>query len=180
MTDKPDGIYFQALLEEYKMLHNDNQQRIQFRVQIFGLLLIAMGVLFPLGLQGETPSPMPLLIYPVIATFLALSWTHQGVIMIKLARFILNSEAFEHLVLQGEKDLDGKRFPFFDVVGWIYTKTAEGKTDKFFLDEYLINPDEFRGWMVISYKDAKWFYGTMFVVSFVVSIVLGAIHLFVL
>jgi hypothetical protein len=32
-------------------------------------LLIAIGALFPLGLQGETPSPVPLLIYPVIAVF---------------------------------------------------------------------------------------------------------------
>lgn len=84
----------------------------------------------------------------------------------------LNSEAFERLVLQGEKDLEGKHFPFFDVVGWFYTKTAAGKNSGPFLEEYLINPDEFRGWMVISYKDAKWFYGTMLVVF----MVLGAIH----
>lgn len=86
----------------------------------------------------------------------------------------LNSEAFERLVLQGEKELKGKRFPFFDVVGWTYTKTTEGKASELFLDEYLINPNEFRGRMVIFYKDAKWFYGTMFLTS----LVLGAIHLF--
>lgn len=85
----------------------------------------------------------------------------------------LNSEAFERLVLEGEKDIEGKRFPFFDVVGWIYTTTADAKTGGPFLAEFLISPDEFRGWKVIKYKDAKWFYGTMMVVS----IVFGMIHL---
>ena len=61
MTDKPDSIYFQALLEEYKTLRNDIQQRIQFRFQIFGLLLVAMGALFSLGFQGCALLPMPLL-----------------------------------------------------------------------------------------------------------------------
>ncbi|TVL95313.1 MAG: hypothetical protein CV087_24440 [Candidatus Brocadia sp. WS118] len=87
----------------------------------------------------------------------------------------LNSEAFERLVLKGEKDLKGKRFPFFDVVGWIYTKTAGEETRDSFPEEYLTNPGEFRGWKVIRYKDAKWFYGTMFVVS----MVLGASYIFV-
>lgn len=79
----------------------------------------------------------------------------------------LNSEAFERLVLKGEKDIEGKQFPFFDVVGWIYTKTADVKTEGPFLEEYLVNPDEFKGWRVIKYKDAKWFYGVMISVSVV-------------
>ncbi len=85
----------------------------------------------------------------------------------------LNSEAFERLVLEGEKDIEGKRFPFFDIVGWIYTKAEYGKPGSPFLEEYLINPDEFRGWKVINYKEAKWFYWTMMLVS----IVFGIIHL---
>ncbi len=123
MTDKPDNIYFQALLEEYKTLRNDIQQRIQFRFQLFSLLLVAMGALFPLGLQGETPSPMPLLIYPVIALFLALSWVHQGVIMIKLARYIRDEIEPKLSGLAWEQTInrESKRFSGFSLIGLFAT-----------------------------------------------------------
>lgn len=85
----------------------------------------------------------------------------------------LNSEAFEQLVLQGEKDLNGKKFPLFDVVGWIYTSTADENTDGPYLAEYLINPQDFRGWRVILYKDAGLYYGSMLLVS----IILGTIYI---
>ncbi len=119
MTNKPDSIYFQALLEEYKTLRNDIQQRIQFRFQIFSLLLIAMGALFPLGLQGETPSPMPLSIYPVIAMFLTLSWVHQGVIMIKLARYIRDEiePKLSGLAWEQKLNQESKRFSGFSLLG---------------------------------------------------------------
>lgn len=83
----------------------------------------------------------------------------------------LNSDLFERLVLKGEKDIEGKSFPFFDVVGWIYTKAEYGNTDGPFLKEYLIDTDEFRGWNVIKYKDAKWFYGIMILVSILFGLV---------
>lgn len=123
MTDKPDNIYFQALLEEYKTLRNDIQQRIQFRFQIFSLLLIAIGALFPLGLQGNAPSPMPLLIYPVIALFLALSWVHQGVIMIKLARYIRDEIEPKLPGLAWEQTLirESKRFSGYSLLGSLAT-----------------------------------------------------------
>jgi len=119
MDNNPDNVYFQALLEEYKMLRNDIQQRIQFRFQIFGLLLIAMGALFPLSLQGENPSSRPLLIYPVIAVFLTLSWVHQGVIMIKLARYIRDELEPKLPGLAWEQTLnrESKRFSGFSLLG---------------------------------------------------------------
>ncbi len=119
MTDKPDSIYFQALLEEYKTLRNDIQQRIQFRFQIFGLLLVAMSVLFPLGLQEEAPSPMPLFIYPIIALFLTLSWVHQGVIMVKLARYIRDEiePKLPGLAWEGTINRESKRFSGFSLLG---------------------------------------------------------------
>ncbi|MCL4706205.1 hypothetical protein KJ068_13640 [bacterium] len=119
MTDKPDSVYFQALLEEYKTLRNDIQQRIQFRFQISGLLLIAMSVLFPLGLQGEAPSSMPLFIYPVIALFLTLSWVHQGVIVIKLARYIRDEIEPKLPGLAWEQTIkrESQRFSGFGLLG---------------------------------------------------------------
>jgi hypothetical protein len=123
MSDKPDSIYFQALLEEYKTLRNDIQQRIQFRFQIFGLLLVAMGALFPLGLQGEAPSAMPLLIYLIIAMLLTLSWVHQGVIMIKLARYIRDEIESKLPGLAWEQTIkrESKRFSGFSLLGTFAT-----------------------------------------------------------
>jgi len=123
MTDKPDNIYFQALLEEYKTLRNDIQQRIQFRFQISGLLLIAMSVLFPLGLQGEAPSSMPLFIYPVIALFLTLSWVHQGVIVIKVARYIRDEIEPKLPGLAWEQTIkrESQRFSGFGLLGTFAT-----------------------------------------------------------
>lgn len=123
MADKPDTIYFQSLLEEYKTLRNDIQQRIQFRFQIFSLLLIAMGALFPLGLKGEAPSSMPLLIYPIIAMFLSLSWVHQGVIMVKLARYIRDEIEPKLPGLAWEQTIkrESKRFSGFSLLGSLAT-----------------------------------------------------------
>ncbi len=113
----------QALLEEYKMLRNDIQQRIRFRFQIFSLLFIAMSVLFPLGLKGEATSPTPLLIYPIIAMFLTLSWVHQGVIMIKLARYIRDELEPRLPGLAWEQTLnrESKRFSGFSLLGTLAT-----------------------------------------------------------
>ena len=79
----------------------------------------------------------------------------------------LNSEAFEQLILLGKKNLDGKQFPLFDVVGWIYTKDAYTTEDSPFDSVYLIDPNDFKGWRVVKYKDALWFYGVMILVSLI-------------
>ncbi len=129
-------------------------------------------------LSQGTKAPLILLtaLIPLLFWVMDYSWRKHLMQCIRRERHIslfLNSDAFERLVLQGEKDIEGKQFPFFDVVGWIYTTTAYGKTDGPFMEEYLINPNEFRGWKVIVFKDAYWFYGTMIVSS----IIFGAIWL---
>ncbi len=82
----------------------------------------------------------------------------------------VNSEAFEHLILKGEKDLNGKQFPLFDVVGWIYTKSTYNQPDGSYFQEYLLDENEFKGLKVALYKDAKWFYGMMVIVSIVLAL----------
>ena len=58
-----------ALLEEYKMLRNDIQQRISFRFQLFNLLLAAFGGILSVGL-GQNKAII-LLVYPILSFFLA-------------------------------------------------------------------------------------------------------------
>ncbi len=59
------------------------------------------------------------LIYPVIAMFLALSWVHQGVIMIKLARYIRDEIEPKLPGLAWEQTLnrESKRFSGFSLLG---------------------------------------------------------------
>lgn len=176
---------WELLLKEIDLIHSTikNLDDIIFKTKNFGFLFWG-GSLFLIvkDMSDINPRTKMALIFltgliPLLFWAMDYNWRKHLLRCSRRERLIshfLNSNDFERLVLQGEKDLDGKRFPFFDVVGWTYTKTAEGKASEPFLDEYLINPNEFRGRMVIFYKDAKWFYGTMFLTS----LVLGAIHLF--
>lgn len=107
----------QTLLEEYRMLRADIQQRISFRFQVFNLLLVALGVVWSVGL--DKGNAHILLIYPILALFLTLNWIHQGMVMIKLSRYLLeelepklsglNWEAWVHK--------DSKRFAGFSAMG---------------------------------------------------------------
>lgn len=176
---------WELLLKEIDQIHSTikNLDDIIFKTKNFGFLFWG-GSLFLIvkGMSDMTPGIKMALIFltgliPLLFWAMDYNWRKHLLRCSRRERHIsdfLNSDAFERLVLQGEKELEGKRFPFFDVVGWIYTTIADLKTADSFMREYLINPVEFRGWKVIRYKDAKWFYGTMFLTS----LVLGAIHLF--
>lgn len=74
-------MHEQAQLEEYKMLRNDIQQRINFRFQLFNLLLVALGTILSIGLEKKNPDM--LLVYPVLSFFLTMSWIHQAVVISK-------------------------------------------------------------------------------------------------
>lgn len=131
-------------------------------------------------MDKEMKPPLILLtaLIPLLFWVMDYQWRKHLMKCSRRERYIsnfLNSDLFERLVLKGEKDIDGKGFPFFDVVGWIYTKSAYSNTDGPFLKEFLIDTEEFRGWNVIKYKDGKWFYGTMILVSFL----FGVIHLLI-
>jgi hypothetical protein len=70
-------------------------------------------------LKEKSPSAMPLFIYPVIALFLTLSWVHQGVIMIKVARYIRDEIEPKLPGLAWEQTLgrESKRFSGFSLLG---------------------------------------------------------------
>lgn len=117
MMQNPPTPSEQTLLEEYRMLRTDLHQRINFRFQVFNLLLVALGAVWSVGL--DKGNAHILLIYPVLALFLILNWIHQGMIMIKLSRYLmeelepklpgLNWEAWVHK--------DSRRFSGFSAMG---------------------------------------------------------------
>lgn len=177
---------WELLLKEIDQIHSTikNLDDIIFKTKNFGFLFWGGSLYLIVQHLSNVPWKIKIALIFLTGLIPLLFWVmdyHWRKHLLQCSRrernisLFLNSEAFERLVLQGEKDLKGKCFPFFDVVGWIYTKTTEEKSGVPFLDEYLIDPEDFRGWKVIRYKDAKWFYGTMFVVS----MILGASYIFV-
>ncbi len=174
---------WELLLKEMDQIHDTikNLDDIIFKTKNFGFLFWS-GSLYlivehmkEVSQEAKTSLILMTALIPLLFWAMDYVWRKHLMLCSRRERHIshfLNSEAFEQLVLQGKKDLEGKQFPFFDVVGWIYTKTA-GKTTDYFMDEYLIDSAEFRGWKVIAYKDAKWFYGAMILTS----IVFGIIHM---
>lgn len=110
-----------ALLEEYKMLRNDIHQRIHFRFQIFNLLLVALGGILSLGL--EKGNPKILLVYPVLSFFLAMNWIHQGVVIVKLARYLRDElePKIPGMAWEAYIKRDSTRFSGFSVIGFFAT-----------------------------------------------------------
>lgn len=107
----------QTLLEEYRMLRADIQQRINFRFQIFNLLLVVLGAVWSVGL--DKGNVHILLVYPVLALFLTLSWIHQGMVMIKLSRYLLEElePKLPGLSWEAWVHKDSKRFSGFSAMG---------------------------------------------------------------
>lgn len=175
---------WELLLKEMDQIHDTikNLDDIIFKTKNFGFLFwggslyLIVEHMKELSHEAKTILILMTALIPLLFWIMDYGWRKHLMLCSRREWHVshfLNSEVFEQLVLQGKKDLDGKQFPFFDVVGWIYTKTLRGKNDGCFMDEYLIDATEFRGWKVITYKDAKWFYGAMILTS----IVFGFVHM---
>lgn len=173
---------WELLLKEMDQIHDTikNLDDIIFKTKNFGFLFWS-GSLYLIvehmkeaGQEAKTALILMTTLIPLLFWIMDYGWRKHLMLCSRRERHVshfLNSEAFEQLVLQGKKDIAGKQFPFFDVVGWIYTKTAREVTTDEFMDEYLIDPAEFRSWKVLAYKDAKWFYGAMMLTSIVFGII---------
>ena len=110
-----------ALLDEYKTLREDIKQRISFRFQLFNLSLVALGGILSVGI-GQN-KPIVLLVYPVLSFFLTLSWIHQGVVMIKLSRYIRDElePKIPGLAWESYINKNSKRFSGFSLIGLFAT-----------------------------------------------------------
>ena len=64
------------LLAEYAALKAELLKRVELQHQLISLTLIVFGTMLSFGLQGRSSSII--LLYPVIAFFLAASWAHNG------------------------------------------------------------------------------------------------------
>lgn len=83
----------------------------------------------------------------------------------RMISWFINSPGFP-LWLSGEEDVN---FPVYDIPGWLYTKQADRSHWKRLgveVDEaYLLDHKELGFWKILLYKDAKWYYSLMIVIS---------------
>ena len=79
--------------------------------------------------------------------------------------WFINSPGFS-LWLEGGDDV---HFPVYDVPGWLYTKQADRSTWERLgveVDEaYMLDHRELGFWKILLYKDAKWYYSLMILIS---------------
>ncbi len=82
-----NGDTHAELLAEYSALRSEILQRIDMRQQILTFTLVIAGTVLSLGVQTNI-SPLVLLIYPVLALFLATAWMHSDVRIWEVAEYI--------------------------------------------------------------------------------------------
>lgn len=87
ITVPKESLETQAfLIAEYSAMRDEILKRIELRSQVTSLTLIIFGTLLSFGLQARS-SPA-ILLYPIIATFLAANWAHNGVSIKAIAIYI--------------------------------------------------------------------------------------------
>lgn len=88
----------------------------------------------------------------------------------RMISWFINSPAFLAW-LKGDETI---KFPVYDIPGWLYTKQGnrnQWREMKIEIDEdYLLDHSELSFWKTLLYKDAKWYYSLMAVVSLLFGI----------
>lgn len=75
------------ILKEYSVLKDEILKRTEIRHQLLSFTLVAAGTFLTIGAQGLV-EPSVLLIYPILATFLAAVWTHSDIRVGELGEYI--------------------------------------------------------------------------------------------
>ncbi len=82
------------MLAEYTTLRQEIIKRIDIQHQLLSLTLLAAGAFLGLGVQSALFAPgVALLLYPILALFLAVAWAHNGARVITIAGYLGALEA---------------------------------------------------------------------------------------
>ncbi len=111
----------QLVAAEYKALRDEILKRIEFRYQLLNITLISAGTLLAAGVHADVSAAV-LLVYPILAAFLAAGWVHNGDAIVPLARYIREELENKHGRLGWESYLKthpDRRFLYEDL-GLIY------------------------------------------------------------
>ena len=81
--------YSEGMLAEYSTLRSEILKRMDMRQQMLTFTLVIAGTVLSFGVQ-EDISPMVLLLYPILALFLATAWTQSDTRIWDIAEYIKN------------------------------------------------------------------------------------------
>jgi len=82
-----DGLRTEYLAE-YSALRDEITKRIDMRNRLLTFTLVLAGVFLSAGVEIAQMDPTVLLVYPILATFLAAAWTHSDVRIGQLGEYI--------------------------------------------------------------------------------------------
>ena len=110
------------ILAEYQTLRDDILKRIEYRYQLLNLVLIVAGTFLTVGLQFDSSATI-LLVYPILAMFLAAGWAHNGVVIVKIGRYIRDhiEPKLAGLNWQSFTEKSFPQFSSFSILGTIST-----------------------------------------------------------
>jgi hypothetical protein len=100
-AQEPKGTTFDSsgfLLAEYGALRAEILKRTDIQHQLLSLSLIALGTFITIGFES---SATLLLVYPILAMFLAASWSHHDIRIAQLGDFIQRHHEEKFLGEQG-------------------------------------------------------------------------------
>jgi 8-oxo-dGTP diphosphatase len=78
------------ILQEFSALRDESVKRTEIRHQLLSFTLVAAGTFLTVGAQ-EIVEPSVLLIYPLLAAFLAATWTHSDIRVGEIGEYIRNN-----------------------------------------------------------------------------------------
>lgn len=87
LTKKMDAGLRTEILQEYSVLKREVIKRTEIRNQLLALTLVAASTFLTMGAQ-ELVVPSVLLIYPILAAFLAAAWTHSDIRVGEIGEYI--------------------------------------------------------------------------------------------
>lgn len=184
-TSSTSGTYLNLLLKELDTIQDTikNLDDIIFKSKNFGFLTWG-GSLYlvtqHLNIDNDRQKGLLILLTAIIPLlFWAMDYKWRKHILqsskrLKIISLFLNSDEFKKLAAGEINENVNTQFPFYDPVGWIYTKQALAKDADIHRDrfdpKYMIDEKEFTLRKVLFYKDAYLFYITMMLLSVILGI----------
>ncbi len=180
MPDTFSNPRYTILLKEIDLIHSNikNLDDIIYKTKNFAialwggsLYLIVQHVKVEGMINGFAKASLLIYLTAIIPIiFWAIHYRWQKHLSMCSARermisWFINSQGFLFW-LKGEEDVN---FPVYDIPGWLYTKQADRSHWERLgveVDEaYVLDHKDLGFWKILLYKDAKWYYSLMIVIS---------------
>jgi 8-oxo-dGTP diphosphatase len=122
------------MLQEFSALRDESVKRTEIRHQLLSFTLVAAGTFLTVGAQ-EIVEPSVLLIYPLLAAFLAATWTHSDIRVGEIGEYIRNNIEPRLEGLNWEEYLHKK---YAEQESWLKKRLSELSASGIFLSTELL------------------------------------------